>query len=272
MKKSFIRKPLSILLSLLMLLSVFGGMAFPASAAGGVVFYDGFESGDLSIWQVPDDNYFIWESCGDAFDHQIRPHSGDNLATITNRTIPGDGTEHGWLITHPYNLSTMNQAYLSFWFLNSDGNGNTDGLNVYYKVGNGDWVLLESITGAHNEWTQMVYELPTEENVSVAFDVIANDGAGVAIDDFYLADFDPAPIEYIDENGDSQSIYYELPERVGSSSTSWISGWFVVDEEVEINGTVKVYGDVSLILCDGASLTVNGGIHVTAGETLTIYG
>ena len=32
MEKSFIRKPISILLSLLMLLSVFGGMAFPAAA------------------------------------------------------------------------------------------------------------------------------------------------------------------------------------------------------------------------------------------------
>ena len=34
MKKTFIRKPISILLSLLMVLSVFGGMAFNVSAEG----------------------------------------------------------------------------------------------------------------------------------------------------------------------------------------------------------------------------------------------
>ena len=279
MRRSFTRKPLSILLSLLLLLSVFGGMAFPARALGGddafgeVAFYDGFEPGDLTIWQVPNDNYYTWGIRNNPFGHPIGTHSGIYIASITSRTIPGDGTEHGWLITEPYNLNTMDQAYLSFWFHNYDGNGNADGLNVYYKVGTGDWVRLARITDAHNEWTQMVYELPTENDVSVGLDVIANNGSGVDIDDFYMADFVPENIGYIDEDGDPQSVAYENVEFVTpTSNTSWIDGWYVVDGEVEINDTVNVYSNVNLILCDGAKLTVNGGICVEYENSLTIYG
>lgn len=55
--------------------------------------------------------------------------------------------------------------------------------------------------------------------------------------------------------------------------------YVVNDTSVTINGTVTAYGDVHLILCDGATLTVNGGVAVedttpTEGDNsnLTIYG
>ena len=47
--------------------------------------------------------------------------------------------------------------------------------------------------------------------------------------------------------------------------------WYVVEGEVTTAG-IEVHGEGNLILADGAKLTVNGGIRVDAGNTLTIYG
>ena len=62
-----------------------------------------------------------------------------------------------------------------------------------------------------------------------------------------------------------------------SSTTAWggsESGkeyWYVVNSTFPINGRVTVSGEVHLILADGCSLTVNGGIQVASGNSLTIY-
>ena len=52
---------------------------------------------------------------------------------------------------------------------------------------------------------------------------------------------------------------------------TWLIGWYVVTENVEISGRITVSGSVSLILCDGAKLTADKGITVTEGNSLTIY-
>ncbi len=58
--------------------------------------------------------------------------------------------------------------------------------------------------------------------------------------------------------------------------TTWSESWYVAEGEVTI-GTedspqrVTVTGDVHLILADNCNLTVNGGIYVAQGNSLTIY-
>ena len=57
---------------------------------------------------------------------------------------------------------------------------------------------------------------------------------------------------------------------VTSGTTTWADGkTYVVNSNVTINSNVDVTGDVILVLCDGASLTVNGTI---TGDNLSIYG
>ena len=59
---------------------------------------------------------------------------------------------------------------------------------------------------------------------------------------------------------------------VTSSSGNWKGGWWVVSEDVVIDRYVDLTGTVRLILCDGASLTVTGGIWASAeGSKLIIY-
>ena len=73
--------------------------------------------------------------------------------------------------------------------------------------------------------------------------------------------------------------------EVTASDTAWDSnttgGWYVAQGEVTINQRVTVTGEVHLILADGCTLTVNGGVQVAdndndpsngSSNSLTIYG
>ncbi|HIY33018.1 MAG TPA: Ig-like domain-containing protein, partial [Candidatus Evtepia faecavium] len=64
--------------------------------------------------------------------------------------------------------------------------------------------------------------------------------------------------------------------EVTASDTTWgasgSTSWYVAQGEVEIGSRVTVNGDVRLILEDGCNLTVNRGIRVELGDSLTIYG
>ena len=89
-------------------------------------------------------------------------------------------------------------------------------------------------------------------------------------------------VSYLDETGTSQTC--DSATEVTSSDTGWgTSGtttWYVVQGTVIIGSRVTVSGDVHLILTDGCTLTVNGGIQVQDNSTestpntnaLTIYG
>ena len=80
---------------------------------------------------------------------------------------------------------------------------------------------------------------------------------------------------YCDEN----DVRCDIPQEmvvVENGSTAWNGGdgdvWYVVTKNVEISERVEVSGAVNLVLCDGVTLTVEKGIHVTGENSLTIYG
>ena len=89
-------------------------------------------------------------------------------------------------------------------------------------------------------------------------------------------------VAYIERGWDGSAVT-EQPKTIDTYTTitsdtiRWNNGWYVAQGEVTI-GTddnpqrVTVTGDVHLILTDGCTLTVNGGIQLEAGNSLTIYG
>ena len=66
--------------------------------------------------------------------------------------------------------------------------------------------------------------------------------------------------------------YTPIDENTVTWNGSTTGGWYVAQGDITINQRVIVTGDVRLILTDGCTLTVNGGIQVAAGNSLTIYG
>ena len=90
------------------------------------------------------------------------------------------------------------------------------------------------------------------------------------------------PVKYIQrtwvnnqvEDTELECIDYTV---IDSSTTTWnvsgtTGGWYVVNSSFTIGRRVTVTGDVHLILADRCTLTVNGGIRVAQGNSLTIYG
>lgn len=63
---------------------------------------------------------------------------------------------------------------------------------------------------------------------------------------------------------------YTLASPSGGGVT-WSGGTYVVKDNVTIGGSIYLDGDVNLVLCDGATLTVNGMIN-GIGNSLSIYG
>ena len=100
------------------------------------------------------------------------------------------------------------------------------------------------------------------------------------------ADLPTAGFPYCDYDGpESGMINAVRPvsecEIVTKDTASFSTGWYVINDQIEnASGGIVVSGDARLILCDGASLMVNGsgkpGIEVTVSgsvtNSLSIYG
>lgn len=83
-------------------------------------------------------------------------------------------------------------------------------------------------------------------------------------------------IKYLTYNGSTIVEPYSSPvnaEAITSSSTSLSAGWYYVEGEVTISSTVTLSDDTHLILCDGATLTINalGGFSLKDSKNLSIY-
>ena len=83
---------------------------------------------------------------------------------------------------------------------------------------------------------------------------------------------DSEDVSYIDADGTSNSQSATI--LAGSTSpTTLDAGWYAVKENVTYNGQLKFNGDVCLILCDGATITVSSGSTnaLQVEGNLTIY-
>ncbi|MCL2456373.1 MAG: hypothetical protein FWD19_02345 [Defluviitaleaceae bacterium] len=75
---------------------------------------------------------------------------------------------------------------------------------------------------------------------------------------------------YREANGTQKNA--ENTTAVTESDSTWATGWYVAEAgDITIDGRVAVNGDVNLILADGANLTIDGGIRLTVGNSLTVW-
>ena len=81
-------------------------------------------------------------------------------------------------------------------------------------------------------------------------------------------------VEYIGEGGTKQ-VCTDATELTTNSTSYLNKKWYVVTGDVTIDSMLTIYAEtVNLILCDGATLTVNGPIEVPGvigGATLNVY-
>ena len=91
-------------------------------------------------------------------------------------------------------------------------------------------------------------------------------GSGVTVE------ADPnAPVEYIDADGNPAK--HTNCTEITADTAKLTDIWYVVKENVTINGNLPVTGseDVDLILCDGATLTISDALTVENDAVLNLY-
>jgi len=99
------------------------------------------------------------------------------------------------LITPVFDLSTLTNPYLSFWYMQPEWNNDQDELTVYYRTApNADWQMLIQHTANVEDWTLDSLALPNPSSTyQIAFEGLVHYGYGIAIDDITIADAILAP-------------------------------------------------------------------------------
>ncbi len=157
----------------------------------------------------------------------------------------------------------------------------TSGVALEYTEGN---VRLDG--GSFNGIKILTYKYPGKINEGVyVTDLLAPNRTyrhtnGDVPANFYVQEISDVkvvegltPVPYVDENGNAATATEYI--QIEPTTTKWTEGLYVVKGKVAIPGDVTVSGKMPhIILCDGASLTVNGGVTLPDGrpEALTIYG
>lgn len=94
-----------------------------------------------------------------------------------------------------------------------------------------------------------------------------------ADDVIVTAEFNRAPVSYVDANGTQQEAITDY-NVVTADTLTMTDGWYIVNDTVTNNNRISVSGDANLLLCDGAELTATKGIKVqwkNPSGTLTIW-
>ena len=125
-----------------------------------------------------------------------------------------------------------------------------------------------------NDYTWQLYKDADYNNPVLPDDEISDDVYyKVSTENYQAASWNGTSVAYEDP-APSTSQYTLVSPSMGS--VTWGEGTYVVKSNVTIgddqklNGYITLKGNVNLILCDGAKLTVNGEIHGD-GNSLTIY-
>ena len=91
-----------------------------------------------------------------------------------------------------------------------------------------------------------------------------------------LVPTDLEPVDYIDAYGNLQTLskrYTIIDENTVNMGAADTETWYVLKNDIEVNKRLYAFGDVNLILCDGAKFINPLGIEVLENEgNLTIYG
>ena len=174
--------------------------------------------------------------------------------------------------------ATGNKEYWAKWnptitYNNMNGGAINSDYAAYYVEGEGA-ILPTDVTKAGAIFCGWY------DNAELDGDAVTTIGKDATGAKEYWAKWYYPPVTYVSESWDEDNKVVvdttescDLYTLVASNTTSWTNGnWYVVAEDVTVGSRVGVSGTVNLILADGATLTVNGGINVAKGNTLNIYG
>ena len=265
--------------------------------SGGRIFHNGANTAGGGIW-----NSGTFTFSGGSISENNANRGGavfiDNgTATVTGGTIT-DNHATGDLdagLTHAvgggifFNNGTL---YIS-------GNPVISG-NIGYELGSADNLGIakdKKITAGHfTEGVSIGISIVNETALPIFTTGYYNNNQGVnpvgiffADDTRYHIEYDQGEVRftstygYIERDWDSSantivetrkecSDFTMLTGNTGSSNTELGDGWYVLNHSVTYNKNLRIVGNAKIILCDGCTLTAQGGISIQTNKRLYVYG
>lgn len=111
------------------------------------------------------------------------PWEGDYNIFFKVHTVADQGNTSR-MISPVFDLSTYEQAQLSFYYANPASFANQDILRVYFRSQESqEWVLLQTFSGNQPTWTHVQLDIPVLSSLTqIAFEAEGRRGHGVSID------------------------------------------------------------------------------------------
>ena len=166
------------------------------------------------------------------------------------------------------------------------GSGDIENVQIPYTPGQtyNDMVAVKQANGGK------YMQIDTNNQVCVTYNgrsghLVTDEGGQLKNDDLVVAgggtlrmDQFP-PVTYVERSWDATNHKVVMNDLVtnfnlvtdAQTDVTWEGGTYVVNQNVTINGNIKFFGNIKLILCDNCTLTVNGSIE-GRGHAFTIYG
>lgn len=180
----------------------------PCQAINTFPYHENFENDNIPYcWQI--------ESADDTISWNIESgttvHPQEGSKCIYTRLTNYESTNKiVRLITTPLNLSTLNQANLSFWYTLRKRYSEQDSLTILYKNSfDGEWNILNTYSSNAQTWTKDTISLPEISNYyQIAFEATLNYGNGIALDNIIIfADSEYVDIKGIENNTPNITLY-----------------------------------------------------------------
>ena len=239
-------KLLGILLSLVMVLGLMSGMSLTAYAETYDSNVDKLQAGDIL---EPGAGFYA---------------NGKTITLLAN----GYATAEGYGDNATYTQGTTDVSYMGSGNLRVSSESNWLGA-IEAEIDHNSVYYYPYVNGAKAEaWQVVAVEGDEWEMTAVTLTGYAETQSDNPFTStVYYRQYNTSGVQQ--ENGTLEANAGILIE---SDTKKWADGnTYVASGSVTISSRVKVTGTVNLILLDGASLTINGGIAVKPGNTLNIY-
>ena len=163
-------------------------------------------------------------------------HSGSNAAVF----FQDDEGDQADLQMPTFDLTSLTNPVLTFWYTNESWSGDIDELTVYYRNSVTDaWSQLTSHTSGASTWTFDSLALPNPSaTYQIKFHATSNYGYGIHIDDVII----------MDANGSDPGTTCDAPTNVAASNIAQTSAtitWTPGGDETSWNLQYKAAADAN---------------------------
>ena len=179
------------------------------------------------------------------------------------------GTEKNWVYMPDSNI-TVKVVFEPYYSISVDKNTPYGTINLEWVWAyKGQKVPLSATPNKNCRFVEWLVKDADGNSVDTSGGLIMPESSITVSAVFEPVDNPEGPVSYVDADGNDMTPVTAYT-KIGPNTRIDTTGWYVVKDNVGV-GRQIISGDVNLILCDDVTLTVNKGIFILDGGSLTIW-